>query len=299
MKNRSDSIYDTIKQHLANKNKEITSLYCVGKKNRDMAIEQGITRYDDPNLDINVLGLIKSKCSDNIEQILKINNSKSTGSIIVPKLSNENNWKSDGLKCYVDIETINNVVYNLKHDKPNFIFMIGVGFSYKGSWTFKVFTAVDLCSNEEERIIEQFNDYMAEINEYYNNKRSSSSPKTETIPIFHWSSFEQTNLEPFIEISDNYKFVDMCKWFINSNIAIKGALDYKLKSVTKAMYDQNLIDIEWPEDISNGLNAMNVAYNYYANNIEQKLLIENVEKYNEVDCRSMFEIHNYLRSTKK
>lgn len=294
MKNSSDNEFKNVKSQLAKKNKEITLLYSVGKKSRDLALEQGVDRYDNPELDIGMLGMIGAKRGDNIENILKVNHENSSRNIIIPKLNNENNWKNAKLKCYLDIETINSSVYNLEHDKTNYIFMIGIGVSYEGSWLFKVFTVTKLETDEETRIISEFNDFMEEIHTNFGSSNDGGN-----IPMFHWSNFEKTNLEPFVTISPDFKFVDMCKWFTDSNIAVKGALDYKLKSVAKSMKNHNFIDISWPEEISNGLNAMNMAYNYYTSDIGHHSLILTIEDYNEVDCKSMYEIHNYLKSTGK
>jgi hypothetical protein len=329
MKNTQDNEFHSIKKKLAEKNKEITLLYSVGKRSRDLALENGITSYDDPKLNTKILGINSStKTGELIDSIININKNDSLSnygnsinfknlsnygnlsssanlsnygnsinfknlsnygnSINFKNLSNYGNWKDSKVRCYVDIETIGSTVYNLGYNKPNFIFMIGLGIVIDNIWTFYVYTADKIDILEENRIIKEFSDQMNLI---------ASKYSLSHIPIFHWSDFENTNLKPYILVNQCYKFYDMCKWFKDDQICIKGALDFKLKNVTKALYNLKLINIQWDDNVSGGVDAMNQAYNYYKyqySNISNPL--KNIEYYNQIDCKSMWEIHNVLNN---
>ena len=166
--------------------------------------------------------------------------------------------------------------------------MIGLGIVIDNIWTFYVYTADKIDILEENRIIKEFSDQMNLI---------ASKYSLSHIPIFHWSDFENTNLKPYILVNQCYKFYDMCKWFKDDQICIKGALDFKLKNVTKALYNLKLINIQWDDNVSGGVDAMNQAYNYYKyqySNISNPL--KNIEYYNQIDCKSMWEIHNVLNN---
>ena len=286
MKNTSDGEFYRVKKQLANKNKEITMLYSVGKRSRDLALESGITRWDDPRINSNILGFNPScKLSGTINSILEINKPDNEKIIKFSQLSNFGNWKNSKVSCYVDIETIGKAVYSLNIPRSNFIFMIGLGLVINGKWTHYVYTTKSLNLKEEQRILLEFNFKMKEIAELY---------KVDTIPIFHWSNYENINLKPFINISEQFEFYDMCKWFKNDEICIKGAFDFKLKSVNRALHSLGLTSTIWNNSVSNGMDAMNQAYKYYMFGGTNKV-IQEIEHYNEIDCKSMAEIHRIFR----
>jgi hypothetical protein len=66
MKNKYDKGYKKIKEEIAFNNKEITSLYHCGIKNRNLAWEQGIKKYDDKNLNAEILGFKNKTKKNNI-----------------------------------------------------------------------------------------------------------------------------------------------------------------------------------------------------------------------------------------
>ncbi len=288
MKNTYDSEFHSIKKDLANKNKEITMLYSVGKKSRDLALSQGITRWDNPKINSEVLGIKqKSKLASLIDGIIDVNRPENNEIITWANLSNYGNWKTSPIKCYVDIETIGKTVYNLDLERSNFIFMIGLGVFINGRWEFNVFTAQTLEAREEKRIIQEFEVVMEQINLKYS--------KLKQIPVFHWSNYENTNLRPFVNISEKFEFFDMCKWFKDDEICVKGAFDFKLKSVTRALCQAGLTQVNWDDSVCGGLDAMNQAYIYYKSDLSDKKILKDIEYYNEIDCKSMAEIHSIIQ----
>jgi hypothetical protein len=311
MKNTQDNEFHSIKKQLAEKNKDLTLLYSVSKSARDLALENNIYTYDDPRLSSTILGFSpESKRAKLLDGILDIN-FKKNDIISFDKLTNYGNWQNASIKCYVDIETINSSLYKLSFNKPNYIFMIGLGIVINNKWTFHVFTVNDLTLDEEFRILFEFEN---KINELYtlNNissvclleQSSNSNLARAEIPIFNWSNYENTNLKPYINISPKFIFYDMCKWFQTDEIFIKGAYDFKLKSVVNALHKLGQTDICWDNStqlndsssIYNGLDAMHMAVKHYTSNYKSNNdLIKNIEYYNEIDCKSMWAIHNVLQ----
>ena len=99
------------------------------------------------------------------------------------------------------------------------------------------------------------------------------------------------------------KLLDLYEVFINEPITVKGALDYSLKSITKALYKNKLITTIWnsKSPCANGLNAMLLAHKCYdikesGNLVSKMSTMKEIEKYNEVDCKSMWDIIRYLRT---
>ena len=296
MKNTQDNEFHSIKKQLAEKNKDLTLLYLVGKSARDLALENNIYTYDDPRLSSTILGFSpESKRAKLLDGILDVN-FKKNDIISFNKLTNYGNWQNASIKCYVDIETINSSLYqNLSFNKHNYIFMIGLGIVINNKWSFHVFTVNDLTLDEEFRILFEFEN---KINELY------TLNTIEEIPIFNWSNYENINLKPYINISSKFIFYDMCKWFQTDEIFVKGAYDFKLKSVVNALHKLGQTDICWSNNSSiyNGLDAMHMAIKHYTsksntsyNNKTNNELIKNIEYYNEIDCKSMWEIHNVLQ----
>ncbi len=287
MKNTFDSEFHSIKKDLAHKNKEITMLYSVGKRSRDLALSHGIDRWDDPRINSAVLGINQaSKLANLIDGIIDANRPDNKEVITWSKLSNYGQWKTSPVKCYVDIETIGKTVYGLDIPRSNFIFMIGLGIQIGSEWEFKVFTTKTLDTDEEQRIIQEFEEAMRQIQEKYSGLKQ--------IPVFHWSNYENVNLKPYVNISEKFEFFDMCKWFMDDEIFIKGAFDFKLKSITRSLHAAGLTGITWDDNVSGGLDAMNQAYNYYVVGGSEKIL-KDIEYYNQIDCKSMSEIHNVLK----
>jgi hypothetical protein len=299
MKNTQDNEFHYIKKELAEKNKELTLIFSVGKKGRDLALENGISKYDDPNLSATILGFNpETKVAGIVNNILDINRletklisrkvwpNNQEKMIAFNEITNLGNWKNSKVKCYVDIETINTSVYKLNTVKSNFIFMIGLGVIKDDVWSFYVFTANSLDLSEENRVISEFEQKLLQIEKELLMK--------ESIPIFHWSNYENINLKPFLNINECYKFYDMCKWFKDCGICIKGSLDFKLKNITRALNKNKLTQIMWDDNVSGGLDAMNLAYNYYKSNLKNPTALKDIEYYNEIDCKSMSEIHNIL-----
>ena len=94
--------------------------------------------------------------------------------------------------------------------------------------------------------------------------------------------------------------IDLYQVFINEPIVIKGALNYSLKSIAKAMFESSLIKTIWDTSCScaNGLNAMLLAYQVYNNkdlNPRKDSIMKEIGKYNEIDCKCLWEIIMYLR----
>ena len=83
----------------------------------------------------------------------------------------------------------------------------------------------------------------------------------------------------------------------------KGALNFGLKEIARAMYDNKLIQSVWSTDnpCNNGLESMVVfkkirdAAQHEGKDIRQVPLLKDIVDYNELDCKVMCEILTFLR----
>ena len=297
MKNKLCSGYAMkAKQEVASKIKELTSIFYVGVDNRNLAISSGITRWDDPRCNAKLLGFKDGGHINKIvDQILRVN--REPDEYILPKTQIKTLPKSTShvFDFFVDFETINKVM--IPFDQTNIyddvVFMIGV--VYRGSNNeihHHTFVVDDLTKQSETEMFSRFNDYIRDVLEIY--KKTSHR-------IFHYGNHEKTYSNR--ANTDYLEFVSQDKWFdLYSNViyrepvAIKGALNLKLKSIGKAMFDLGYITTNWDSDetVDNGFSAMEQAVKYYIHK-DQTVNFSDIIKYNQIDCQVLMEITEYLR----
>jgi predicted RecB family nuclease len=84
-------------------------------------------------------------------------------------------------------------------------------------------------------------------------------------------------------------------------VVVKGAFGFGLKAIAKNLYKHGLIDTSWEDGPVDGLGAMVGAW--YCNrqvaetgqSMRDMDYMQEIEAYNEVDCKVMWELVNYLR----
>jgi hypothetical protein len=139
--------------------------------------------------------------------------------------------------------------------------------------------------------------------------------------LIHWSGAEPLQWEKSLIQNDLYDklgrkpgfyWFDLMKIFKEEPIIIKGCFSFSLKDIAKTMWKYKMIKTKWDDDnpCSSGIDAMIMALEVYKkydmseltyNISELSHMIENdsdminVIKYNEVDCKVLWEIIEYLR----
>jgi hypothetical protein len=183
--------------------------------------------------------------------------------------------------------------------------MIGVGYIENGVWNYKSFVMNNMSVEEECRCMDEFTKFVID-------KTDEIDPlKKYTRRLFHWSQAEISNLNMmnakynnrWINWEKNITFVDMYKIFLSEPINIRGAFGYSLKSVGNALYKLDKIKLQWLDsDVTNGKMAMFVAAKIYQNKyLKQEtshdiVLMNDIIKYNEIDCKMIYEVIEYLRN---
>jgi predicted RecB family nuclease len=171
--------------------------------------------------------------------------------------------------------------------------MIGIGYSINNRYSQRTIIANNLSNNEQTNIINQMITYIKEICLINN----VNHPNTN---LYHWSNFEPNILCRICNklniVNPVFRWTDILTLFHTEPIVIKGALDFSLKSIGKAMYKLKMIKTIWPSrsNISDGLDAMYEAYKIYKsnNNIVKKM--KQIIIYNEIDCKIMWDILNAI-----
>jgi putative phage-type endonuclease len=260
---------------------EITQLWMCGVKNRQHAHANGIYNWREQKckaIDLNVRG--KSQAA--INAIIKINlNPPNLNLLITPPQikSNVINWKNiTGKKeMYVDFETISGMFGKER------IFMIGAYFNN----SYEMMVVDSLTDAEEKRIIVKF------------------SKMSLGCLVYHWGHIENSLFKKKCNehnISCDIQWMDILKLFREEPIAVHGSLNYGLKSIARAFYNNKFIDYVWEDSpIANGTCAMTLADKIYKEielskkNVKSHISMEIIKKYNMMDCRVLFEILLYLR----
>ena len=328
MSNQNDMPWSHVKKQISKSTKELTELWMVGYKNRKIGHANGIYKWNDKRCKSSVLGINGPKISKTLDKIIEINNNIKGLKILPKKIENNDmNWQLESkYDMFVDFETLNECfikepTQTYGKNKSNIIFMIGCGYSEDGVYKFKQFTMKFISLEEEMRIIDEWHDFMTSYIVKIKLKNQQDKKKKIMPRFFHWSNAEVTSMNAANERHQyrwnnwlkNIIWVDLCKIFTDEPIVVNGAFKFKLKDIAKNMYKHGFIKTTWDEIgesnssvISDGLSAMIEAINYYKENehYDDKDLtddkvndnqIDSIRRYNEIDCKVMLEIAQYLR----
>lgn len=301
--------WQSVKKRIANETNEITELWMCGINNRKIAENRGIQNWrTHKNLTTEHIGITGNKVANTLQLIIEMNQDTEKTEPYLPLYeiskewlispmrirSNMFSWKKfKGTELFIDFETIADSINENTLTEINynaFIFMIGVGVVFKDQWLYQCFIAKDLTYNGEKEILTEFHKFI----DVFDGKKN----------IYHWGSAEQYLYHNAMlrhkDILDHYNLItdwcDLLKLFKEEPIVVRGMLNFSLKSVVKAFYDNAFINTCYNEsEISNGLVAMVEAYDCYTtNNINSKIMT-NIQKYNEIDCKVLYEILDYLK----
>ncbi|VVU94405.1 hypothetical protein CPAV1605_127 [seawater metagenome] len=309
MCNEMDGNWKRLKGELADKIDEITLVWMCGPKNRSSAFENDVHKWTENECTSEVLGFKGQKIPGILDQILEVNRSD-TLTILPRKIkNNDKNWQTKPkLEFFIDFETLTSIFNAQKigesqqtgHDTESFIFMIGLGHTdpVTDKWVYKDFTVNNIDPVEEVRILNDMWTYIHDLCQKH-------TPNSAMPNFYHWSHAEPTCYRKALLRANNkfpnLEFADLLKVFKAEPIVVKGSLNFGLKSVAKALYQNKMIDTIWNTEnpCSNGLTAMVLAWKTYQKtklaDIHESPVIQDIIKYNEMDCKVLWEIIKYLR----
>ena len=305
MKN-DDEIYSKIKMELSGRLNEITSIWQCGYKKRQIAHSKKIYSWKDKRCTPENLGFNEGKMYNTLKYILETN--QLNNNIRTCDLVKTTEWRNLGdnvMEFYIDFETKYDIVeqttsiHMIDCSSNNMIFMIGIGWEEDNMWNYKNFTL-------EYNTIESELDMVTQMIEFVNNKVICMN-KIES-KFIHWTHAEPIFYNKFLNkhISIDRRvydisFYDLNKLFLDCNIIVKNATNFKLKMVANAMYNHKMIYTKWDSDniCSNGLQAMYMAFMLYCDNNRidsSNPTMKHIVNYNMIDCKVMWEIFKYLRT---
>lgn len=294
MCNKYDNEFKKFKFNHARNINELTCLWNVGYKHRLNAHSKGVFNFKDPKCCSKIMGIKPSHRGFIIDKMIEVNNSDDI--IIYPETlkNNDFKWKQKTKSdFYIDFETLNtnfvqSDIFN-NDGMSNYIFMIGVGYEEFGKYKSKVFTTNDTSKEEELRIMREFVNFI--------NLKSFGKSR-----LFHWSKAEQTILRSFssrhpdFDFDWNIQYIDFCEILKKEPVIIKNTFSYGLKDVANSLYQNNFIKTKWEDSVNGGFGASLLACDYYKNNCSNKKIINEIEKYNLIDCKVLWEIVYFFRN---
>ena len=310
MTNTRDYPWHVAKGRIAEELGELTSLWYVGVDKRQAGHEAGVYDWRDASCTAASLGFSEGKRQPVLQAILEVNRSTGGPNVRPSRLRNgDPAWRDAALEFYVDFETVSDLDDDFsklpsKGGQP-LIFMIGCGHLENGSWEYKCFTAKELTEPSEAEIIDDWHAHMAEV------IRRLGDAGNEPL-VVHWSHAETSSMETSYNAAvkrhpDNswpkLRWFDFLSRVMREEpVVVRGAMNFGLKSVARAMKSHGYIQTIWQDGPTDGLGAMVGAW--WSAGEAQRLgvdmaqvdLMREIERYNEVDCKVMMEIVAYLRA---
>ena len=309
MKADSDFPWHSAKTEIAKQLADLTLLPRVNAELRSSAHIVGVTRWDDERLSSKLLG-IDGDHARTLDAVISVN--RDEGDIVRPRrvTADEASWRTPPpAEAFVDFE----FVHDLDDDFSTFprkggqslIFQIGSGTYLDRRWTFRQFTVDDLSVEAEARMIDG---WLAQLDDI---AREAGLGSPSDVRLVHWSLAEESNFERAYESARSRHpdrdwpplvWYDLLgRVFRAEPIVVKGAFSFGLKAIARAMKRHGLIETEWSEGLADGAGAMAGAWAAAADSrargrsLRESPVMQEIGRYNEVDCRVMAEILDYLR----
>ena len=279
--------YYSTKKKMAEESGELTMLWQCNVNNRNIALENGISSWKDPNCNSEKLGIggVRGRV---IDKIIKVNRDDK---IITPDIicNNTGNWQQSGNDLFVDFETFSDICKSFDslpiQESFNRIYLIGVGWMDEGVWKYKKFICKENTRQEELRIMTEFSEFVNQRN----------NPK-----LFYWhaeKNFWKRSCTSSLNNTLNHNWIDMCNIFRQEPIVINGCFGFGLKEIAKNMIHHNLISTKLESNCTNGMTAMIRAwkcYNDFSEPMKAPIMLD-IIKYNEFDVQVLCDIVTYLR----
>lgn len=296
---------------IVDEGKDLTTLWNVSAAKRDEANARGLLRWTDPGVTPAAVGVTGSKRQPLLQALLDVN--RGDGPSVQPArvgtLRAEWHPRAD-VEFYVDFETVTDLDDDFsaipERGGQPLIFMIGCGHLEDAQWRFSCFTADDLTEESEEAVIEAWTDHMGDVT---SRLAANGAPR-----VFHWSAHERSTLESAFNAAaarhpakaeqwSSLEWFDFLTRVVKAEpVVVRGAHTFGLKAMANALAALGHIDVSWDTGPTDGLGAMVGAW-WCQRQLEKSLarrladsdLMSEIESYNEVDCKAMMAIINYLR----
>lgn len=267
------------KKKLADQYGEITELWRCSTINRKNALNQGIYSWKDHKFNSEVASL-PQPYRKSLDNILKVNREEVE---YYPEKFLDKSFKVVENEMFVDFELVRDSFDTDSFGDQEWIFLIGV--RYKGQYT--SFFMNSLTLDEEKRVLTEFYDFVS--------KNGMPICWYWFAEVRFWNKAMQRN-----SLDYKIEWKDMYDLFTKEGFAVKGSVNFKLKSYIKSLKNLKLINVELPpENCSDGISAMIIAWKYYEGTEDDKKKYEKDIKdciyYNSLDCEYLDKLITFAR----
>ena len=311
MRANRDAPWRTAKRAIGRELDELTMLPGMSPARRRAAHAQGMRRWTDPRVSAGTLG-VWDKAVAQCDGVLAVN--RAGGPLTLPPHipGDEGGWRAEPpLELYVDFETVSTMGEDFsampQAGGQNLIFQVGMGWWEHGVWLFNQWTCDRLSLADEARMLDAFTGrvrelcaergiglgqarlihwWEAEVVAYESGPESAKARHPGNVwPVLPWFDFLTRVVQP-------------------TPVTIKGAFEFGLKSLAKAMHKAGLIETTWDEGPGDGMGAMIGAFwcdreaARLGVSMQDLPVMAGIGKYNEVDCRAMGELVRWLRANR-
>ena len=305
-----DAPWHTAKMQIAHQLAELTLLPRMNPARRRDAHAHGLLRWDDPRVSAAGLG-IDDEGGRLCDAVLAAN--RAAAPTLNPiRITRATTWRTPApMEFFVDFETVSNMGDDFSTlpevgGQP-LIFQVGCGWMDGERWVFEQWTADHLAEADEASIIDR---WMLAMHHHL----GARGLAWDKVRIYHWSPAEQSMLVTAYnsarERHPERNWPEL-PWFDllmelarEEPVTVTGAFNFGLKSIAKGMHAAGMIETTWTDGPTDGLGAMIGAWWCDAEatrtgvTLPEVELMQEIGRYNEVDCRSMAEILEWLRNNR-
>lgn len=310
-RNQRDAPWHAAKRLIAAELEELTLLPATNPERRRAAHARGLRRWSDSGVSAAALG-VPDKYAAQCAGVLAAN--RGPGPIVLPERipGNAENWRAEApLELYVDFETVSNLADDFTRlpevGGQALIFQVGVGRWEGGAWRFAQWTVDRLTEAAEAELLRGFVGHVDGL-------RRERGLGWDGVRLIHWWAHETSTYETaYNSARARHGGPDWASlpWFDflvevvrEAPVTVRGAFNFSLKPLARAMHAAGLIETTWGEGPTDGMGAMVGAWwcDGEAARIGCSMrdldLMAEIERYNEVDCRVMAEIVRWLRANR-
>ena len=305
-----DAPWHATKREIAEALDELTSLWFVDVAGRRAGHAAGIRRWTDPACTAAAVGLSGARAST-LDAMLALNRGADGPPVRPAQVTvAEAHWREpQAVEFFVDFEWVTDVADDFREIPMRggqaLIFMIGCGHVEDGRWQFAGFTADRLTVEAESATFDAWLEHMRAVT-----RRLGAG--TAVPRLYHWSAAETSALTTAFNAAQKrhpdkaWPALDWCDLLTEvvrkQPFLVRGAMGFGLKAIARAFHQHGLIATSWEDGPTDGLGAMVGAWWCDGEAAKRGCrltdldLLQEIQRYNEVDCRVMHEVLEYLRT---
>lgn len=206
-------------------------------------------------------------------------------------------------ELFVDFEYFTNVNVDFERDWPildgrEMIFAVGAGMlDHEEEWVFRTFTARNETLEAERLALSEFLDWLTDVT-------GDQHLDPDCTALYHWTYAERSQASRAGDRHGwadqhpirNLPWIDLQRPFTQGPCCLPGMWKFGLKDVASSLSEhQSAFTVEWPEDLTEGLDAMVLGWRAYERDTPLRSdEMDAIHEYLEVDCRALERIRTWL-----